>query len=226
MAKNCELCGRNSSNNEMIFGVWLCQECRWGYRRAMDGDYNAYTKFSNPLNFPSATETAKKEIIGIVASKKLAPPKPKAPQPPVTNNTPPPPVYNTAYQQPNANYQQPDTNYRQQQAYYYPPQQPKPAQLKPFLDRLYNDIGKKIKNWAKWIFIIEAISSVIGAFAMIFTEEDVLVAIGIAMIFVGPLVAWVSSWILYAFGELVEKTVENEQHTREILKIISEKNDK
>lgn len=46
------------------------------------------------------------------------------------------------------------------------------------------------------------------------------------MLFVGPLVAWVSSWILYAFGELVEKTVENEQHTREILKIISEKNDK
>ena len=225
MAKNCELCGRVSSDNEMLFGVWLCQECRWGYRRAMDGDYNAYTKFSNPLNFPNATETAKKEIIGIIASKKVEPPKPKAPQPPVTNTTPPPPVYSTTYPQSNTTYQQPSANYRQPQISYYPPQQPRPVQAKPFLDGLYKDIGKKIKNWAKWIFVIEAISSIIAALIMMFSGDDGLLW-GFIMILAGPLLAFISTWILYAFGELVDKTIDNEKNTREILKIMSENNSK
>ena len=34
---------------------------------------------------------------------------------------------------------------------------------------------------------------------------------------IGPLVAWISSWMLYAFGELVEKTIDNENNTRNIL---------
>ena len=93
------------------------------------------------------------------------------------------------------------------------------------LDDLYIDIGKKIKGWAKWIFIVETIASIIGAIIMIFAAEDSgMMIVGLLTFIVGPLLAWVSSWILYAFGELVDKTTANEQNTRNILKIMLENN--
>lgn len=95
------------------------------------------------------------------------------------------------------------------------------------LDGLYVDIGKKIKNWAKWIFIVEAIACIISAIGMcIAAEESWMVFAGVLTMVIGPLVAWVSSWILYAFGELVDKTVANEENTRYMLKLMQEKNGK
>ena len=43
---------------------------------------------------------------------------------------------------------------------------------------------------------------------------------------VGPIIAWVYSWILYTFGELVDKTVANERNTQNILKLMLENNTK
>ena len=71
------------------------------------------------------------------------------------------------------------------------------------LDRLYENIGAKIKNWAKWIFIAEAIGAIITGLALLFLDEE-LILCGLLVIILGPIVAWVGSWILYAFGELVE----------------------
>ena len=71
------------------------------------------------------------------------------------------------------------------------------------LDNLYENIGSKIKNWAKWIFVIEAIGAVITGLVLLFTDED-LILYGLLTLVCGPIVAWVGSWILYAFGELVE----------------------
>jgi cytochrome b subunit of formate dehydrogenase len=71
------------------------------------------------------------------------------------------------------------------------------------LDTLYENIGGKIKNWAKWIFIIEAIGAIITGFVLLFTDEY-LILYGLLTLVCGPIVAWVGSWILYAFGELVE----------------------
>ena len=90
------------------------------------------------------------------------------------------------------------------------------------LDNLYENIGSKIKNWAKWIFIIEAIGAIITGLVLLFTDED-LILYGFLTLVCGPIVAWVSSWILYGFGELVEKTVDNENNTRQILKKLNEK---
>lgn len=70
------------------------------------------------------------------------------------------------------------------------------------LDSLYENIGGKIKNWAKWIFIVEAIGAVIAGLALAVNEDALYIFIAI----VGPIIAWVGSWILYAFGELVEDT--------------------
>ena len=94
----------------------------------------------------------------------------------------------------------------------------------PFLDSLYENIGNKIKAWAKWIFVLGAIISVIGSIVDIINAEDpgqILAAI--FMIFLGPLICWVSSWMVYGFGELIEKVSANESHTRKILKLMAEK---
>ena len=71
------------------------------------------------------------------------------------------------------------------------------------LDNLYANIGGKIKTWAKWMFIIEAIGAIITGLIMLFADEE-LILYGLLILVFGPIVAWVSTWILYAFGELVE----------------------
>ncbi len=90
------------------------------------------------------------------------------------------------------------------------------------LDNLYENIGSKIKNWAKWMFIIEAIGAIIMGLVLLFTDED-LILYGFLTLVWGPIVAYVGSWILYAFGELVETTCNNENNTRKILKKLNEK---
>ena len=68
------------------------------------------------------------------------------------------------------------------------------------LDSLYADIGEKIKNWAKWIFVTEAIGAIIAGLVLASNSEGVWSVLTICF---GPLVALVSTWLLYAFGELV-----------------------
>ena len=83
------------------------------------------------------------------------------------------------------------------------------------LDNLYSNIGSKIKNWAKWVFIVEAISSVIGAICMMASAEDSwMLVVGMIVLVVGPLIAWVSSWLLYGFGEIIVKLTAIERNTR------------
>ena len=74
------------------------------------------------------------------------------------------------------------------------------------LDNLYENIGGKIKNWAKWIFIVEAICAIITSVALFSEAEynEIFILYGFLTIILGPIVAWVGSWILYAFGQLVE----------------------
>ena len=77
----------------------------------------------------------------------------------------------------------------------------------------YDDIGKKIKGLAKASFIVEAIGAIITGFAfLIGWGLDAWWALFI--IFFGPIVAWVSSWLLYGFGELIDKTIDIEENTR------------
>ena len=70
------------------------------------------------------------------------------------------------------------------------------------LDNLFKNIGEKLKGWAMCLFVLEVISAIIGGIGLI-TADDGNV-IGPILLFCGPIVAWISSAILYAFGELVE----------------------
>ena len=71
------------------------------------------------------------------------------------------------------------------------------------LDNLYENIGSKIKNLAKWILIIETIGAIIMGLVLFFVDDS-LILFGLLTLVCGPIVAYIGSWILYAFGELVE----------------------
>jgi hypothetical protein len=78
---------------------------------------------------------------------------------------------------------------------------------------MYDNIGGKIKGLAKASFIVAAIAEVITGIALMATDED-LIGYGLLVMFVGPIVAWVSSWLLYGFGELIDKACDIECNTR------------
>jgi hypothetical protein len=77
-------------------------------------------------------------------------------------------------------------------------------------------VGRTIKNWAMGIFVFEVVCAVIYGFLMLFTGN----VVGLLIVAAGVVLARGSYWVLYAFGELVEKTSANEQNTRNILKVL------
>ena len=73
----------------------------------------------------------------------------------------------------------------------------------------FDNIGGKIKALAKgemWVGIIASI--IYGIFLIVESEfiiEEKLFS-GFMVIVFGPLASWVSSWVLYGFGQLVENS--------------------
>ena len=85
----------------------------------------------------------------------------------------------------------------------------------------YDNIGEKIKSWAKWIAIVESVLSVIGGILVMANEVDLIgadswVFMGPLLMILGPITAWVSSWLLYGFGELISTTSSNNLFLRSI----------
>ena len=78
---------------------------------------------------------------------------------------------------------------------------------------MYENIGSKIKGLATTIFVIEALASVVVGIVLLATDEA-LVLFGLMSLIGGPIVAWVSSFLLYGFGELIDKASEIEKNTR------------
>lgn len=91
-----------------------------------------------------------------------------------------------------------------------------------WLDILYDNIGRRIKAWAKWIFLAEAISVIIAGLFLIIYDEFLK---GLLILLLGPIIVYVSTWLLYGFGELIEKTSENEYNTRKIAKLLSDQSE-
>ena len=90
---------------------------------------------------------------------------------------------------------------------------------------MYSNIGAKIKGLAIATFIVEAIlavlsgliSALVGFISLLdwYNEEYFLmILLGLLTVVIGPIFAWISSWILYGFGELISKTTEIARNTR------------
>ena len=69
----------------------------------------------------------------------------------------------------------------------------------------YDNIGSKIKGLAKAGFIVEAIAAVVTSIVIMVSDDD-LFFYGLLVMFLGPIIAWVASWLLYGFGQLIENS--------------------
>ena len=78
---------------------------------------------------------------------------------------------------------------------------------------MFNNIGKKFKVLAKVMFWLQAIGAVITGIILL-AEDDELLIYSLLLILAGPLYAWISSWFLYGFGELIDKAADIEYNTR------------
>ena len=75
---------------------------------------------------------------------------------------------------------------------------------------MYSNIGKKIKVLAIVVFLLTAIPSFFAG--VVITLED---PIGLVLALGGPLVAWISSWFTYGFGEIIDTLAYIEYNTRD-----------
>ena len=76
---------------------------------------------------------------------------------------------------------------------------------------MFNNIGKKLKTLAVVIFILECLGGLIGGIIII--SETYEEEIGVIMLIVTPIVAWISSWFLYGYGEIIDKLQEISYNT-------------
>ncbi len=70
---------------------------------------------------------------------------------------------------------------------------------------MFDNIGGKIKILAQAVCWIGIICAVIFGSVMIINDKD-LAFMGFMVMIIGSLVAWVSSFTLYGFGQLIENT--------------------
>ena len=85
-------------------------------------------------------------------------------------------------------------------------------------DKLYANIGGKIKWLAKALFVLGTVVSVLTALACFLFGNAMkgligaglfqksVVFYGITVLILGPIASFVATWLLYAFGQLVENT--------------------
>ncbi len=77
---------------------------------------------------------------------------------------------------------------------------------------MFEDIGGKIKGLAKVFCWLGIIASVITGIALMVTDEDLILA-GLLSMVVGSFASWISTWLLYGFGEIIDKLYEIEANT-------------
>ena len=74
---------------------------------------------------------------------------------------------------------------------------------------MFTNIGKKIKTLSALICWLGIIGNVIVAMIMIALgrdNSDILIAVGCIWLIVGPVLSWISSFFVYGYGELIDKT--------------------
>lgn len=83
---------------------------------------------------------------------------------------------------------------------------------------MFDNVGEKLKITAMVWFIISVILAFITGMIVIFSVKKILLGLllGILTIVIMFLSSLINAWLLYAFGELVEKTSATEANTRNI----------
>lgn len=84
-----------------------------------------------------------------------------------------------------------------------------PTNYVPRSGGLFKNAGPKLKVLAKVIFVISLIiGEILGIVAIVAGADswngEILITVGVILIIISPLLAWLSAIMLYAFGELCE----------------------
>lgn len=92
---------------------------------------------------------------------------------------------------------------------------------------MFANIGKKIKLTAKIVCWVTMLVSFIGGIALLIhgcnegnrgwgsdAEAAMLVAIGLIISIVAPFLCWIGSFMMYGFGELIDKATEIAENTK------------
>lgn len=87
---------------------------------------------------------------------------------------------------------------------------------------MFTNIGRKIKALAWVVCIVGILGSFVGAVILWVNAGDYpyggdeLILLGFLTLIVGSLIFWVVSFFCYGFGQLIEKTEENNYHLNQI----------
>lgn len=76
---------------------------------------------------------------------------------------------------------------------------------------MFTNIGDKIKNLAAVITWIGIIGSILGGIVMIavgLESSEIFVLFGFLTAIAGSLVSWIGSFLLYGFGELIDRVAQ------------------
>lgn len=75
---------------------------------------------------------------------------------------------------------------------------------------MFKNIGGKIKILSVVIFCLQSFIYILAGIILVATafemELEVYLILGVLCIIIGPVLAWVSSFVLYGYGELITKT--------------------
>lgn len=81
-----------------------------------------------------------------------------------------------------------------------------------FLEGMFENIGVKLKKYAKVLFVASLAGDVIGAFTFgIDRYYDEVTIVFWIFIICGPIVSYFQSALIYGFGELIEKATETKR---------------
>lgn len=84
---------------------------------------------------------------------------------------------------------------------------------------MFTNIGGKIKLTAKIACWVSMVASFIGGIILliysIVEAEDELIIVGLIVPLVAPFLCWIGSFVMYGFGELIEKTAEIAENTKQ-----------
>ena len=89
---------------------------------------------------------------------------------------------------------------------------------------MYNNIGNKIKTLAKFICIFIAAIWIIIGFSLILGRgsSPFIRLIGLLTIVIGPLFSWIGSFLLFGYGELINKNTEMNENIKLLVKKIKQ----
>ena len=80
---------------------------------------------------------------------------------------------------------------------------------------MYDEIGSKIKIVGKAVCILGCVASVIMGFVIMGSSSS-MVGTGFLILMVGSLLSWVSSLLIYGFGELIDHADTIAYNTRNV----------